>query len=120
MVKGHYFLKQGARTQGVVYPQVVGGFEKFKCGLYPGGRGRYTSIRFLRTLLSIYHTEPMDSEEDWKTLRTMSCHVTAKLTKLNINTYTAALHIRDPTRSALQNGRYSLNELVTFVCLVPE
>ena len=95
------------------------GLNMFNCRLYSGGRGHYTSIRFLRTLLSIYHIEPMDSEDDWKTLQTMSCHVKAKLTKLNIKTHVDALQARDHMRSALQNNRYSLNDLTTYVCLMP-
>ena len=96
------------------------GLQRFKCSLYSGGRKNYTSIRLLRTLLSIYHIEPMDSEEGWKTLRTMSCHVKAKLIKLNIKTHADALQVRDHMRSALQNNRYSFNDLTTYVCLFPE
>ena len=95
------------------------GLQKCKCSMYSGGLKNYTSIRLLRTLLSIYHIEPMDSEDDWKTLRTMSCHVKAKLTKLNIKTHADALQVRDHMRSALQNNRYSLNDLTTYVCLLP-
>ena len=95
------------------------GLQKCKCSMYSGGLKNYTSIRFLRTLLSIYHIEPMDSEEDWKTLRTMSCHVKAKLTKLNIKTHADALQARDHMRSALKNNKYSLNDLTTYVCLMP-
>ena len=119
-LKASTFLSKALeRKESSIY-KLSEGLKKFKCGLYSGRRGRYTSIRFLRTLLNIYHIEPMDSEEDWKTLRTMSCHVKAKLTKFNINTYAAALRVRDLMRSALQNNRYSLNDLITFVCLVPE
>ena len=118
-LKAGTFLSMALERKESSIHKLSKGLKKFKCSLYSGGRGTYT-IRFLRTLLNIYHIEPMDSEEDWKTLQTMSCHVKAKLTKLNINTYSAALEVRDLMRSALQNNRYSLNDLITFVCLVPE
>ena len=119
-LKASTFLNMALTCQESSDDKLPEGLKKFKCGLYAGRRGRYTFIRILRTLLSIYHIEPMDSEEDWKTLRTMSCYVKAKLIKLNINTYAAALQVRDHMRSALQNDRYSLNDLMTYVCLVPE
>ena len=119
-LKASTFLSMALERKESSIHKLSEGLKKFKCGLYSGGRGRYTSIRFLRTLLSIYHIEPMDSEEDWKTLRTMSCHVKAKLIKLNIKTHADALQARDHMRSALQNNRYSLNDLTTCVCWVSE
>ena len=69
-------------------------------------------------MLNIYHIEPMDCEHDWHTLQTVTSHIKTKLQNLNIDNYAVALQARDMMRSALGTDRYSLNDLVTFVCLV--
>ena len=81
--------------------KLPGGLKKFKSGLYAVPCGRYAFIRILRTLLNIYHIEPMDSEEIWKPLQTMSFHAKEKPEKWNINIYDADLHhkIRDLIRT---------------------
>ena len=83
-----------------------------------GDNDAYGCLGVLRLLASVLHENNFaDSEPDWLELRAMSKGVQEKLKSFQLWEHKDAVSARNTLRKVLNSRRYSLSDLVCFVCL---
>ncbi|CAK0875546.1 unnamed protein product [Prorocentrum cordatum] len=83
-----------------------------------GDNDAYGCLGVLRLLASVLHENNFaDSGPDWDELRAVSKGVQEKLKSLQLWEHKDAVSARNSLRIVLRNRRYSLSDLVCFVCL---
>ena len=82
------------------------------------GQRCYKNVRLIRALCLLMNKPMKDTVESWKILRSMSASVSEKLKSYGAFSYEGAMKFRDSLRSRLNEPRYTLNDLVCFVCCI--
>ena len=88
------WAKQAFENTGLV--RVI--LEEHECQHFKGELRHYSSIRFLRALLHVWHLQNLDSEEDWIARSTMSQDMRNKCVEEGITDYKEALIARQIMR----------------------
>ena len=82
------------------------------------GQRCYKNVRLIRALCLLMNKPMKDTVASWVILRSMSSSESEKLKSYGVYSYERAIQFRDSLRSRLNGPRYTLNDLVCFVCLV--
>ena len=85
---------------------------------FAGDRKDYGSLGLVRCLGHVCNAGLVDDETEWLWLRDSSSNLKNRIKKLGIYDFADAEQCRSCIQSALQLSRYSLSDLVVYVCLL--
>ena len=85
---------------------------------FAGDRKDYGSLSLVRCLGHVCNAVLVDDKTEWLWLRDSSQYLKLRIRKLGIYDYADAEQCRSCIQSALQLSRYSLSDLVVYVCLL--
>jgi hypothetical protein len=79
---------------------------------------KYSTIRYIRAMIAAFGFPYADTEQDWVLMRSMSNHVADQIKLLHLSDYLTVIRLRDYMRETFDR-RYSLSDLIVFICLAP-
>ena len=97
---------------------IMGSLEDVGMKAYTGAKSSYASIGWVRVLAIMFNRKFIDCQLDWKYFRGMSCNIGEKLSALGLFEYDAAIACRNALRQKLRQPKYSLTDLIVYVCLM--